>query len=670
LIARVAAGEVMTFLSPLILIALALVALPVAIHLLVRRRAKRLDFPSLRFLRETPTFKLRPRRVRQPVLLALRVLALLFLIAGLARPLVTYRGRTVLTRVILLDSSFSMRAAGRAEAAKQQARAIIERLGKGERAALIAFSAEAIVLAPPTSNRRQLEEALQRYAVNAAATNYDTGLVAAGALLAAEPPGPAEIDLISDFQESGLSLQPGMAGEKSFATIVTYPVGAVITHNTFLLDVSAARTVKGIELSAAEIVADENGRAGARRTWLLNTVQGEQPGIQWRTEGNGQIVGSISVPAKDDLETDNRHFFSFFPPVGGRVLLLGNEGADAEVYWQAALEAGAGKDHRFTVERRRDLHSIAPADYALVVATLSRSPDQNEIRRLVDFAEHGATIWLWAAPETDVKAWNDFARSDEGRELPFLSVGLPGGDAPVHFGAVDVGAAPLRSFDQNAFEALRTTSLKKAFTFVARTSASTLLRWDNGQAALVWRRVGAGQILVLGTSPGLEAGDLGLSPSFPVLVGSIADAAMSPREPLSRAIGEAVFPAGSPESVTITDPEGGVKNTTARDLAAHPQSVFSDPGIYRADVGGQTLFLAFNPPLEESNRLVASAEEIRDHFETAAQPSARSGSAWHDATELAGKQWRYFLGLGFLLLILELFLVMRRGRLMTGSSAM
>ena len=56
----------MLFLAPLTLIGLLLVALPVLIHLLARRRARKVDFPSLEFLRETPSFKLHPRRIRHP----------------------------------------------------------------------------------------------------------------------------------------------------------------------------------------------------------------------------------------------------------------------------------------------------------------------------------------------------------------------------------------------------------------------------------------------------------------------------------------------------------------------------------------------------------------------------------------------------------------------------
>ncbi|HEY0543782.1 MAG TPA: hypothetical protein VGC91_00150, partial [Pyrinomonadaceae bacterium] len=37
-------------------------------------------------------------------------------------------------------------------------------------------------------------------------------------------------------------------------------------------------------------------------------------------------------------------------------------------------------------------------------------------------------------------------------------------------------------------------------------------------------------------------------------------------------------------------------------------------------------------------------------------------TAWHEATERRGNLWRYFLLTAFLLLIVEMFIVMKRGR--------
>src|ERR1043165_63368 len=195
----------MLFLAPLTLVGLLLVALPVVIHLLSRRRARRLDFPSLLLLREPPTFKWSPRRMREPLLLALRAAAILLLVLGLARPLLTRQTQTRGTiHFILMDASLSMKARGRAEAAKGQARAIINKLASDERASVISFSTEAKVLADASADKTHLLEAIDGYRPEGGGANTEAAFAEISRELQGEPQAEAEADIISDFQEAGL----------------------------------------------------------------------------------------------------------------------------------------------------------------------------------------------------------------------------------------------------------------------------------------------------------------------------------------------------------------------------------------------------------------------------------------------------------------------------------
>src|SRR5512140_1437887 len=103
----------MTFLNA-IWAALALGALPVLIHLLLRQRYKKVDFPTLRFLRELQRQKMRQLRVRQLLLLILRTLAVLFLVFAIMRPVVKSSsgilpgGHARTTAILILDRSASM----------------------------------------------------------------------------------------------------------------------------------------------------------------------------------------------------------------------------------------------------------------------------------------------------------------------------------------------------------------------------------------------------------------------------------------------------------------------------------------------------------------------------------------------------------------------------------
>ncbi|HYE88382.1 MAG TPA: BatA domain-containing protein, partial [Vicinamibacterales bacterium] len=80
--------------APLALIGLSLVALPVIVHLFARQPVRRLDFPSLRFLRETQLAAFRRRRVEDAVLLACRAAIVAAAAVALAGPVVQTTARS------------------------------------------------------------------------------------------------------------------------------------------------------------------------------------------------------------------------------------------------------------------------------------------------------------------------------------------------------------------------------------------------------------------------------------------------------------------------------------------------------------------------------------------------------------------------------------------------
>ena len=79
----------MSFLNPLVLLALAAAAIPLLIHLLNLRKPQQVDFSSLTFIKELQRSTMQRVKIKQWLLLALRTLALLFLILAFARPTLT-----------------------------------------------------------------------------------------------------------------------------------------------------------------------------------------------------------------------------------------------------------------------------------------------------------------------------------------------------------------------------------------------------------------------------------------------------------------------------------------------------------------------------------------------------------------------------------------------------
>src|SRR3954463_11007289 len=107
----------MTFLQPLLLILLPLVALPIIIHLINQRRYQTIRWAGMMFLLAANRMTRGYARLRQILILLARTLALAGLIVAVSRPVASgWLGRAASgrpdTTIILLDRSPSMQQQG------------------------------------------------------------------------------------------------------------------------------------------------------------------------------------------------------------------------------------------------------------------------------------------------------------------------------------------------------------------------------------------------------------------------------------------------------------------------------------------------------------------------------------------------------------------------------
>src|ERR1044071_9899676 len=211
---------------------------------------------------------------------------------------------------------------------------------------------------------------------------------------------------------------------------------------------------------------------------------------------------------------------------------------------------------------------------------------------------------------------------------------------------MDTDAPQLRALDESALAALGAVRVSESYAVTPRARTDTLMRWSDGTPAFISARAGAGTMMLLATSPERASSELGLTPAFPALVASVSRAAGKTREPLSEVIGEAVRLNVAPETeVKITNGQGVVSVTKARELVRRPLQYFSEPGIYHLEFAGQQKLLAFNAPALESERALTAVDELKRHFPANEERSARAinADASREAMERSGSMWRYFL---------------------------
>ena len=191
----------MSFLTPLYLAGAALIALPIVLHLLRRDVAPPMAFTAVSLLKKSPVDRSRQHRLRDLLLLAARVAALLLLAASFARPYRAGAAPTGRTTVVAIDRSFSMAAPARFERARALAREALDNgQAQGDRIAHVAFDDRADVLSA-AGTAADARAALATVGPGAGATRYAALFDKAAEILQDET--NSRLIVVTDLQRSG-----------------------------------------------------------------------------------------------------------------------------------------------------------------------------------------------------------------------------------------------------------------------------------------------------------------------------------------------------------------------------------------------------------------------------------------------------------------------------------
>ena len=348
--------------NPALLPFLALAALPVLVHLLFRRRTKVVVFPSLRLLRKVDPHLARRRRLHELVLLALRTAAVALAVLALARPSVGgAAGPASSDTVVVVDDSAST-AVGGADGAWSRgvaaARAVLERMGPGDRGAL-----HRVVAGPaaPAEGLSQDARALLRALEAAERTDARGSLAAAlrraGAALARGTSPDRRLVVTTDLDAAALD-DPDLEAATRALPPGTRVVVVAATAPPAGNDVAVVRLAVGsgpvtVGRPVAVTVAVER-RAGAASSVPVELVFGtdapRRADVALSAAGTGETTFSVpptvagptgltaSVPADDFAPDDRRHLVVVVRPRLEALLL---DGALEEAGGASPLSGGA-----------------------------------------------------------------------------------------------------------------------------------------------------------------------------------------------------------------------------------------------------------------------------------------------------------------------------------------
>ncbi|MDX1394582.1 MAG: BatA domain-containing protein [Gemmatimonadota bacterium] len=630
----------MSFLTPLFLAGLGLLAIPVIIHLTLRQRSEVTGFPSLMFLRKVPFKTSNRRRIRHPLLFALRCLAITLIVAAFARPYVTggagATGESARDVVILLDTSASLQFADRWDTAIDEARGVLDALVEGDRAALITFDESAEERASLTGDLLAVRAALDRVEPTDLGTRIESGLQLAGRVLDESERAHREVVLLTDFQRTGwedagrsrlpdgISLTPlTLADDRGDNLAVADARFSGGDGGRFRIIARIAnmgdREVTGLPVSlelAERAVATREIDIGPRGAATVAFDDVPLPA--------GPTRGRISIPG-DDLEVDDRLLFMATAEPGLEVLIL--EGArgrtDRSLFVERALQIGDAPRIRPVRRPAGQLEQAWLQAASAVVVNDANLTDDGRANLLADWVEGGGALFVALGSNADPAQWAGSA------------AGLLGGRTRAVEDRTSAGGVRLSwlDYDHPIFELFATPrsgdfSEARFFRFRAfepGEDARVLARFEDGEPALVEHVVGEGRVLAWMSTLDRFWNDLALQPVFlPFLHRSLRHATRY-REPqrwvstggvlelgaLAGGGSQAGAAAALEKEWVLVNPDG---DRSPIELVDGPNWIaFERAGFYQIeelDANTAPITVAVNLPLAESDLAPVAPERI------------------------------------------------------------
>jgi hypothetical protein len=522
------------FLTPLFLLGLGAIAIPVLIHLIQREKKRVIEFPSLMFVRRIPYQSVRRRRIRHWALLLLRAAAFALIVAAFARPFLRQSAMAAAVRggarevVILLDQSASMGYGDHWDKAREAARSVVRGLGQDDKATLVLFSRNAEENMRATSDRSRLEGAINAAKVGSDSTRYGPALKLADSILSRSSLKRREAVLISDFQKSGWSGSEEVRFPDGM-TITPVSVASADTANLAVPSVTFARaSFSGQERITVTAGLSNKGDAALKDVPVTLTIDGHEIQTE-RASIGAHASGSVSFTqftlvgpnvrgsvhaGTDPLPADNTFHFVLTPsaPVSVMVVDSGDRG-DESLFLSRALSIGTTPT--FQVDTTPSMRLTPPAldKRAVVVLNDTPFPPAAGGGVLKRFVERGGGLLIvmgdhttWPQSEADLLPGRLGATVDRtsGRSgsLGYLDYSHT---------VFEVFKAP-RSGDFSAGHVFRYRALQ------TDPADRVLARYDDGAVAAAERKVGAGRVIVWTTTLDDTWTDIAVKPIFLPLV--------------------------------------------------------------------------------------------------------------------------------------------------------
>lgn len=683
----------MIFLNPAILFGLLAASIPVIIHLFNLRKLKKIEFSTLTFLKELQKNKIRKIKLKQWILLALRVLIILFVVMAFARPVLqsiriggtTSAAKT--TAVFILDDTFSMSVVDQKGSyfnqSKELIHQVISQLQEGDEVGLILVS-NPKVENRLTSNLSEFIKNVDQLDLSFSSGDLNSAITKASQIISESKNFNKEIYVLSDFQKNKITkgnLNSDLS-ELLNESIRLYSFDLAdkdvfnlsvdelkINNQIFEKDkpVSFSVTITNNSkqaVSSAVVSLFMDNERSAQKSFDLNARQSTIVEI----EATPKTTGFIDVAAEietDEIEQDNKRFASLFIPEKISVGMFSENSVDLTFVELALQTAG---ETQFAIDKKsiNQITSQQLSKYQTIILSVNSLP--TGIEQLKNYLNNGAGLILFPGSAPDAVK-NNQLYSQLGLGINSSFVGkVNNSDLKIKFDKTDFNHPVFQNIFQNDDKKKYESPELNAYYKIS-SAGNQIISLVDGSSFLSEYKIGKGKIFLFNCSPVLSWSDFPIKSIFaPLINKSVAYLSSKERE-------QNVFLAGEEVNINlkntnifqikIVKPDKSeefinLSENTGRDYLSYSKTNIA--GSYKFYSGENLLEdISINTDPTESKTEYANESEFKDYLkEIKFNGNYVSIDKESNITEkilqarFGSELWRYFVLIAIILALIEM----------------
>ncbi len=629
----------LSFLSPLFLIGLAAIALPVIAHLISRKNSLKKSFPAVKFLISTQGQLASRSRIKDLVLLLLRALILVLIVLIFAKPAVfsfsQKMDKTPVSVAIVIDNSFSMGYEDNFKRAQDKAQDMIDSLPDGSFAFITALIPDNYNESHLLENTRLLRKSINEIELSFSFTDNEERLQDIFSYLQNAPTEKKIVALITDFQKNGWSNEDV---RKPWLELIDISNGTNSpNHAVSDIDLNyindSIRVVSRVSNFSNDIVAE-----------LLTTTQlGKQEireFIDIDPQNSNALEASftnydISLPGSGSVQTthdklkadDVRYFISNYKEESRILIVDGDPREDSrlsETYYLArALETiSENAATNITILDNNSILNKDLSDYQLVYLANVGEITPSFAKELEKFVNDGGTVVIFLGNRVSMGSYNALLKNI-----------LPGELLSLKEDNLSLILSSASIFPKDITDRTDQIRVEKLFNISIHPESEVLFKTTDDSPFLIKKELGKGNVFMFSSTADTSWNNFSITPVFLPVIKMIHDLPnIKKNKSRHYFVGEPVKieTIEGNDSTIIVDPRG--KELKVNIESGEFQNTWL-PGIYRVETDSKLNYsFAVNVDPRESNLEKISIPSIES-----------SPEQTRDLVKVFKEIWRYFL---------------------------